>query len=150
MNYSGLYVNQTMKRDTAHVFHSVFGCPGVFLWECESPLRWELGNLLTLVLCSSQSEKKWELGWLWTRCCNSKHARTDIVGGWGRGGAKIPRQGWVGAVVTSLHSQTAWSGFSMQTHEHSHGGVHTQTPKWRKKREITKQDIKRCQIFHNP
>lgn len=47
-----------MKRDTAHVFHSVFGCPGVFLWECESPLRWELGNLLTLVLCSSQSEKK--------------------------------------------------------------------------------------------
>lgn len=47
-----------MKRDTAHVFESAFGLPGVFLWECESPLRWELGNLLTLVLCSSKSEEK--------------------------------------------------------------------------------------------
>lgn len=37
MNYSGSYANPTMKRDTAHVFESVFGRPGV----CFSLGVWE-------------------------------------------------------------------------------------------------------------
>lgn len=89
MNYSGSYANRTMKQDTAHVFESVFGLPGVFLWECESPLRWELGNLLTLVLCSSQSkEKKKRVGVVVNKMLQQQTTQEQIWGveeGEGRG-----------------------------------------------------------------
>lgn len=98
-----------MKRDTAHVFESVFGLPGVFFWECESPLRWELGNLLTLVLCSSQSGGKKKICVrLVVNKMLQQQTRKNRYGGRRRGGReKIPLRGWVGAVVTSLRSQTA-------------------------------------------
>lgn len=83
------------------------------------------------------------------------NTQEQIWGFWGRGGAKIPRRGWVGAVVTSLRSQTARSGFSTQTHKHSHG-VHTQDSQTEGReaealRKTTKQDMKgkkkRCRVF---
>lgn len=86
------------------------------------------------------------------------NTQEQIWGFWGMGGAKIPRRGWVGAVVTSLRSQTARSGFSMQTHKHSHG-VHTQTPKQREGRlkrcakqqsKTWKEKKKMSRFCHNP
>lgn len=56
MNYSGSYANRTMKRDTVHVLRVCLDARVCFSGSVRA-LRWELGNLLTLVLCSSQSEK---------------------------------------------------------------------------------------------
>lgn len=116
------------------------------VWECVwtpgrvSPGVWEPpwgGNWATfspLSCVPPRVKKKREVGWLWTRCAIA-NTQEQIWGLWGEGraggrAAKIPRRGWVGAVATSPRSQTPWSGFSVQTHKHSHG-VRTQTPKRR-------------------